>query len=180
MAPKPGAGIGWVPVLGLATALVGEGSGASSYSMWSIRWMAAGGSRRNLSNAPCSAGRSLPESVSVLPTPCTLAREPSPRSDMASSMRPLYSAAFAVRTDSGFLTGALSTWVDLTSTTGGVTGASASFGFASAEAESELFADESSPGVLAAGFGADAPSVTGGATTVLADAALFLCWSMSS
>src|SRR6266404_4089551 len=167
MAPNPGAGTGWPPVFGLAVALVGEVSGASSYSMWSIRWMAGGASRRNLSNAPCSAGRSLPESVSVLPTPCTLAREPSPRSEMASSMRPLYSAAFAVRTDSGFLTGTLSTRVDLTSTIGGVAVAIASFGFASADAESES-AGESLPAVLAAGFCADAGSVTGDdETTVL-------------
>src|SRR5258708_13663882 len=120
--------------------------------MWSIRWMLGGASRRNLSSAPCSAGRSLPDSVSVLPTPCTLARVPIPRSEIASSMRPLYSAAFAVRTDSGFLAGAFSTRADFTSSTGGVAGATASFEFASGAAASAFSADDSAPALLAPSF----------------------------
>src|SRR5229473_491640 len=65
-----------------------------------------GASRRNFRRAPCSAGRSLPPSMSVLPTPWTLARDNKPRSEIASSMRPLYSAAFGVRTGSAFFSGA--------------------------------------------------------------------------
>src|ERR1700730_851705 len=167
MAPKPGPGTGWPPVLVLALAVAGEGWGASSYSIWSIKWIAGGASRKNLSNAPCSAGRSLPERVSVLPTPCTLAREPSPCSEMASSMRPLYSAAFAVRTGSGFLIGALSTRADLTSSTGGVTGSTVLFGFASGVVGSELSGDDSVPSLLAAVVCSDAASVTGGVATAV-------------
>src|SRR3984893_10080703 len=134
--------------------------------------MLGGASRKNLSSAPCSAGRSLPKSVSVLPTPCTLAREPSPLSEMASSMRPLYPAAVAVRTGSGFLTGTLSTRPDLTSSTGGVTGATASFGLVSGAAASEFSGDDSVPAVLAASFCAGTDSVTGTAEAAsLEDAA---------
>src|SRR5208283_1484620 len=52
----------------------------------------------------CSAGRSLPERVSVLLVPSTFTRPFMPRSAMASSMRPLYSAAAEVMEDSSFLT----------------------------------------------------------------------------
>src|SRR5712692_1761296 len=133
--------------------------------------MLEGASRKNLSSAPCSAGRNLPESVSVLPTPCTLAREPNPCSEKASSMRPLYSAAFTLRTDSGFLIGGLSTCADLTSSTGGVMGAAASFGFASDAAGSEFSVDDSLPVSLPESFCAGIGSVReGDETASLGDA----------
>src|SRR6266481_9857457 len=183
MAPYPGRGTGWPPAPPeLAFAPAVAIAGASSYSMWSIRWTLGGASRRNLSSAPCSAGRSLPESVSVLPTPCTLAREPSPCSEMASSMRPLYSAAFVLRTDSDFLAGGFSRCADLTSSTGGVDGATASCGFASGAAASELSDDDSVPPLLEA-----SPSVPAGSVAVgdepasLADEAPGRrCWRTSS
>src|SRR5215472_11223830 len=55
-----------------------------------------GALRRNFKSSPCSAGRSLPTRVKVLPVPCTFARPPSPFSEMASSMRPLYSATLGL------------------------------------------------------------------------------------
>src|SRR5258708_13124446 len=170
MAPKPGPGTGWPPPApGLA--LVLAEAGASSYSMWSIRWMLGGASRKNLSSAPCSTGRSLPESVSVWPTPCTLAREPNPCSEMASSMRPLYSAAFSLRTDSGFLAEDLSTCADLTSSTGGVTSA----GFASEAAGSEFSVDASPPGLLPQSAFSHTGSVAdGGETASFGDAEVLL------
>src|SRR6266852_6038479 len=184
MAPNPGRGTGWPPAPEFAfpPALATADSGASSYSMWSIRWTLAGASRKNLSSAPCSAGRNLPESVNVLPTPWTLAREPSPCSEMASSMRPLYSAAFSLRTDSGFLDGDLSTCADLTSSTGGVDGATASCGFASGAGASELSEGDSVPALLEASSSVPAGSVAvGGETASLADVAPGRrCWRTSS
>src|SRR5216684_790478 len=175
MAPYPDRGTGWPPAPPeLAFAPAVAIAGASSYSMWSIRWTLGGASRRNLSSAPCSAGRSLPESVSVLPTPCTLAREPNPCSEMASSMRPLYSAAFSLRTDSGFLAEDLSTCADLTSSTGGVTSA----GFASEAAGSEFSVDDSAPGLLPESSCAGTGSVAdGGETASFGDAEVLpRCW----
>src|SRR5579884_284175 len=53
----------------------------------------AGAPFRKLSRSACSAGRSLPPIVSVLPAPWILTFSPSPFSETASSILPLYSAA---------------------------------------------------------------------------------------
>src|SRR6266478_44016 len=183
MAPYPDRGTGWPPAPPeLAFAPAVATAGASSYSMWSIRWTLAGASRRNLSSVPCSAVRSLPESVTLLPTPCTLAREPSPCSEIASSMRPLYSAAFVLRTNSGFLAGGFSRCADLTSSTGGVDGATASCGLASGVVAFGLSDDDSVPALLEASSSVPAGSVAvGGETDSLADVAPGRrCWRTSS
>src|SRR4029077_3306472 len=98
-----------------------------------------------------------------------------------SSMRPLYSAACALRTDSGFLAGDLSACADLTSSTGGVAGATVSFGLASEAAWSEFSVDASVPGSLAA-FSTGAGSVSdGGGTVSLGEAEVLLrSWRTSS
>src|SRR2546429_3745685 len=68
----------------------------------------AGALRRNFKSSACSEGRSLPTRVKVLPVLCTFAPPPSPFSEMASSMRPLYSAVLGLMALSGLLGAAFS------------------------------------------------------------------------
>src|SRR5467141_3332350 len=68
-----------------------------------------GAFRNNFKSAPCSAGRSFPASVSVLPAACTFTWPLNLLSEMAASIRPLYSAALGLSEFSAFLGATFST-----------------------------------------------------------------------